>query len=94
MKNFVGSICLSDIPKEFIKTGRNGKKYLDIYIGERRTPSQYGHTHFIKVSVPRDEKQDGVDYFIGDARELVPRAADDDLPEATNTTPAFEPLPF
>lgn len=93
MKNFVGSICLSDIPKEFIKTGKNGKKYLDIFIGERQAPSQYGDTHFIKVSIPRDQKQVGVDYFIGGARELVPRAVDD-LPEATNTTPAFEPLPF
>ena len=30
--NYYGSICLSDIPKEVIKEGKNGKKYLNITV--------------------------------------------------------------
>ena len=40
MAGFYGSLCLTDIPKELITVGKNGKKYLNIEIGERRQPSQ------------------------------------------------------
>ena len=39
--NYYGSICLTDIPKEVIKTGKNGKKYLNISIWEREKPSEW-----------------------------------------------------
>lgn len=68
LMNLIGSICLSDIPKEFIRTGRDGKQYLPVYIGQRRQTSQYGHTHFIKVYVPKDRREEGVEYFIGEAK--------------------------
>lgn len=66
--NFYGSICLSDIPKELIKTGKNGKKYLSILVNERRTPSSFGHTHCIKAYVRREEQEQGKNYFIGDLK--------------------------
>ncbi len=68
LMNLIGSICLSDIPKEFIRIGKDGKKYLPVYIGQRRQPSQYGHTHFVKVYVPKDRREEGVEYFIGEAK--------------------------
>lgn len=68
MAGFYGSICLSDIPKELISTGKNGKKYLNIEIGERRQPSQYGATHYVKASVKQEQKQEGVNYYIGDLK--------------------------
>lgn len=60
------TICLSDIPKEYIRENKNGKKYLDVYIGQRRQPSQYGNTHYIKVDVPQGYEA----AFIGDAKQL------------------------
>ena len=68
LMNLIGSICLSDIPKEFIRIGKDGKKYLPVYIGQRRQTSQYGHTHFVKVYVPKDRREEGVEYFIGEAK--------------------------
>lgn len=66
--NLIGSICLTDIPKDLIKIGKDGKKYLTIYIGQRRQVSQFGHSHFIKAYVPRDKREEGVEHFIGDAK--------------------------
>lgn len=68
MAGYYGSICLSDIPRELITTAKNGKKYLNIEIGERRQPSQYGATHYVKASVKQEQKQDGVNYYIGDLK--------------------------
>lgn len=68
MAGYYGSICLTDIPKELITTGKNGKKYLNIEIGERRQPSQFGATHYVKASVKQEQKRDGVNYYIGDLR--------------------------
>lgn len=66
--NYVGSICLTDIPKEFIRAGKDGKQYLPIYIGQRRQPSKYGHTHFIKVAISKDRREEGVEHYIGEAK--------------------------
>lgn len=49
MENLYGSICLTDIPKELITVGKNGKKYLNVVINARREVSQYGYTHYIKA---------------------------------------------
>lgn len=89
MATFTGFICLSDIPKELIKTGSNGKKYLDIYIGAKRQPSQYGHTHYIKVSLPKEQREAGNDYYIGNIKET---AAQNDAQQAHDN--GADPLPF
>lgn len=68
MAGYYGSICLSDIPKELITTGKNGKKYLNIEVGERRQPSQYGATHYVKASVKAEQRQEGVNYYIGELK--------------------------
>lgn len=65
MTRFKGFISLSDIQKENIYTGENGKKFLSITIGERKEPSAKGYTHYIKVSVKPEEQKDGVNYYIG-----------------------------
>lgn len=62
-----GTICLSDIPRELIRTSeKNGKKYLTVIVGERRTPSQYGHTHYLKAYAKRGEVAENTNLFIGD----------------------------
>lgn len=51
--NIAVSICLSDLDKEAdIKTAKNGKKYLNVVIGERRNVGKYGETHTVSVYNP------------------------------------------
>lgn len=90
MAGFFGSLCLSDIPKELITVGKNGKKYLNIEIGERRQPSQFGATHYVKASVKAEQKREGMNYYIGD---LKPSRYDNNQPtqnvSATAAAPQF-----
>ena len=67
MKLF-GSICLSDIDKNLIRKGSNGKSYLTIEVCERQQPGRYGDTHYIKQYCKSTERREGVNYFIGDLK--------------------------
>jgi len=71
MDVLLGSICLSDIPKECMKKvqTKNGEKYfLNIAVIERKEPSAYGHTHFISCSPKKEERKEGVNYIFGDLK--------------------------
>lgn len=89
MANLFGSICLSDIPKELITTAKNGKKYLNIEIKQMRQPSQFGHTHTVKASVKRDERQEGVNYYIGNLK-LSKYGNDGEAQETPGVTPVAQ----
>lgn len=91
MAGFYGSLCLTDIPKELITVGKNGKKYLNIEIGERRQPSQFGATHYVKASVKAEQKRDGVNYYIGD---LKPSRYDNNQPSQQAEAPAAQQQAF
>lgn len=67
MKLF-GSICLSDIDKNLIRKGSNGKAYLTIEVCERQQIGRYGDTHYIKQYCKSTERREGVNYFIGDLK--------------------------
>ena len=70
MANFYLDICLSDIPKERIKTAANCKKYLKAIINPRRSPDSDGYDHYIAAFVPKDERNEGDrPAFIGRAQE-------------------------
>lgn len=69
----VGSICLSDIPKELIRTAQNGKKYLNICVAARKEPRTFNnangsrtYTHYISCAPKQEERKDGVNYYIAD----------------------------
>lgn len=44
-----GSICLDDIAEQDIYTHKNGKRYLNFTIAERRNVGTYGETHALYV---------------------------------------------
>lgn len=73
--NYYGSICLSDVPRRLIKEGKDGKKYLNIHIIERKEPSQYGETHFITASCKKEDEVEGENRFIGGVQPFTPKAA-------------------
>lgn len=63
-------LCLSDIPKEQIKTATNGKKYLKAYVRPRKNPDEDGYDHYVAVAVPKDQRQEGdKPLFFGRAQE-------------------------
>lgn len=96
MDNFFGSICLSDIPKELIRTAKNGKKYLSVLIRERKEPSQYGQTHFIKAYVKKEDEKEGVNYFIGEFSQpkTQEKQTISDAKALASQRPEEEDLPF
>lgn len=63
-------ICLTDIPKDLIKEGGNGKKYLKAMIAPRREPDKDGFDHFISAYVPQQQRDpDARPIFIGRAQD-------------------------
>lgn len=91
MDNLFGSICLSDIPRELIRTSeKNGKKYITISVQARRAPSQYGYTHNIKAYAKRGEVPEGTNLFIG---ELKPSQYQDSYQQPVQTAPTAQPAP-
>lgn len=98
MSDFIiGSICLTDIPKDKIRVGKTAKKYLNICIASRREPDQYENTHTIYVSQSEDERAAKANKcYIGSGRKRndQPVAA---TPEAVDQMPTAEDvddLPF
>lgn len=63
-----GSICLSDIPQELVREGKNGKKYLSVEVSARKNVGAYGDTHYIKALCRKEQRREGVNYFIGDLK--------------------------
>ena len=89
MANLFGSICLTDIPRELIQTSeKNGKKYLSVIIAERRTPSQYGYTHYIKAYAKRGEVAQDTNLYIG---ELKPSQYNNESNNQQAATPTPAP---
>jgi hypothetical protein len=93
------SICLSDIPKDKIKQGKNGKKYLNITVARRREPDQYEQTHTVYVNQTQDERNEkSPRTYIGSGKEVIfggaPVTAEsvDSMPVAT--TSEDDDLPF
>ena len=54
-----GSICLSDIPKEKITEGKNGKKYLNVKLWVNDVPDRYENIGSIQVQQTKDEREAG-----------------------------------
>ena len=84
MSNFLfGSICLSDIPQEHITISeKNGKKYLNIYVSQRKEEGKYGETHFIGVSVPKEKKKPNDDaIYIGNLKTWNKNSKSSDTPQ-------------
>ena len=52
------SICLDDVPAEFIKTGKNGKRYVNLDLCKNKDGAdRYGNTHYITVNTWKPEGQ-------------------------------------
>lgn len=84
MANLLLDICLTDIPKEYIKTSeKNGKKYLKIVVAERKEADGRGNDHFVKIFVPKELRKEGDNpIYIGSGKLSKPI-------EKTETKPVY-----
>ena len=64
------SICLSKLPKERIRVGSDGLKYIDLVAIKRKEPDKIGNTHFIALSQTKQEKESSAQtVFVGSGKE-------------------------
>lgn len=88
-------ICLSDIPKERIVTAKNGKKYLNVTVDERRAVSQYGETHTVYISQSKEEREARAEkIYVGGGKELIFDKKIREAPAEEDTNVGGEKLPF
>lgn len=81
------SICLSDIPKEKIKKGNNGKSYANITVARRREPDQYGNTHSVFMGQLKEEREAGA------ARIYIGNGKGFDFNQSAASPPNAHPAP-
>lgn len=55
------SICIDEIPPEYIDTGKNGKRYIRINVTQKKDKDQYGYTHSVTVDTWRPSQNAGVE---------------------------------
>lgn len=79
MSNLFGSICLSNIPREQMKKVmcKDGVEriFVNIFIGEKSNPQEFNgrkYTHSVSCAPKREERIDGVNYYIGDLQTYNP----------------------
>jgi len=65
------SVCLSDIPKEYI-TEYKGKKYIKLGVIKRKSEGDKGQTHFVKVDTYKKEKEQEEDTISPDDLDNLP----------------------
>ena len=79
------SVCLDDLPEEFIKTAKNGKRYVSMVLNKKREPDQYGKTHYIEVDTWKPNVQSAsqgsqAGYNQADDQQSADDPIDDDMP--------------
>ena len=103
MSNLFGSICLSDIPREQMKKVmcKDGKEriFLNIFIGEKSKPQELNgrlYTHSVSCAPKKEERIDGVNYYIGDLQTYEPQpiAPTAEQIQAAPSVSQDEDLPF
>ena len=99
----IGSICLSDIPREVMKKvmckDGSQKIFVNIAVMERKEPATFGdrtYTHFISCFPKKEERKEGVNYFIGDLQTYnkQPSTPTAEQIEAAPAVSEDEDLPF
>lgn len=77
------SVCLSDIPKSEIVEAKNGKKYVNLVLDERREVGQYGETHMLYMSQTKEERQNKAKkVFVGSGKEYKFEKRQEDVPDS------------
>lgn len=70
-----GSICLSDVPKDLFKKGKDGKVYLNLSVYPMKTEDVYGNQYTCSCAPKQEDRIEGVNYLIGKFK-LIPKRED------------------
>ncbi len=63
------NICLSDIPKDKIRTGKNHKEYININLLTRNKTDDFGNDYCLTIPKSKEEiKADAPTVFVGNAK--------------------------
>lgn len=88
------SICVDDIPKDKITTGKNGKRYLNLVVDKRKEKDKFDNDHTVYISQSKDERTAKLPkVYVGNGKELV-FGGQQAAPQAQSTTytpPAYDP---
>ena len=91
-------ICLSDVPKELITEGKNGKKYLKLVLNERKSEGKFGETHTLQLSQTKEARLAGAKpTYVGSGKAYKFEKKVSVTPSATLDEPASygtDDLPF
>lgn len=74
------SICLSDLPKEFITTAKNGKKYISLNINKKKEADQYGKDLSVSVDTWKPEPQQQSKPAPPPMKNIIEEMKEDSLP--------------
>lgn len=95
------SIDLNSIPKDLIKfvTKKDGSKgaYISLYVSEKREIDQFNNTHYVAVSIPKDQKDKYPSaIYLGNGKLFNYAPAPAATPEPINNSnnSDFDDLPF
>lgn len=84
------SVCLSDIPKEMMRKGSNGKIYTNITVGMRKDPDQWGRTLKVFMTQTKEIRESGATkVYIGGGKLFIFNNGDQPITEKD-----LEDLPF
>ncbi|MDR1544456.1 MAG: hypothetical protein LBS50_08645 [Prevotellaceae bacterium] len=84
MQNLSLNLCVSDIPKQFVRKGKNGKFYVNLLVVQRKEIDHFGNTHTVKISKTAEELQlDTANVYVGSGKvfEIKETTADKVSPE-------------
>ncbi len=63
-------ICLTDVPKELITEGKNGKKYLKLVLNKRKSEGKFGETHTLQLSQTKEQREaKAAPVYVGGGKE-------------------------
>ena len=88
---FIGSICVSDIPKDKLTQAKNGKLYLNIDIWINNDVDQYGNIGSVSVRQTKEQREaKEKKVYLGNFKTSDLKQAAPQAPEQ----PELDSLPF
>ena len=89
----IGSIDLSKIDKNLIKSVKmkdgSTHLFLNVTVTKRKSPSQFGDTHFISTAPKGTPQEERNKFIIGDLKEWQEKSPDKPTAEEINAAPSL-----
>jgi hypothetical protein len=80
-------ICLTDVPKELITEGKNGKKYLKLILNKRKSEGKFGETHTLQLSQTKEQREaKAAPVYVGSGKEFQFSKSPENKPQSTTST--------